>query len=755
MAVHSGYLLSVRRSRVYVYLCVVGSLLAGSTPLQAARPYQALRGVAEQLSRSDGAQRFRIELPVIDGQPTTVEVQPFTVWRKDARIVVHGASGEERLLAPPSTRFYRGRIVDVADSAVFFAVEPSGDASGMIAIGDHLFQIGRGVPVPGAPNIERRQAADDPLLIREFDTTDEILRGAKPFFCATEDSPIGNVRDRDRGVRRPPRPELNGAPNATYGLNLAIETDTELFAALGSEAAVTSYIADLVGQASVIYQRDLSTTLTIGTLHIWSGGTDPWTVSPPSDLSVAITELGTHWHNEFGSVARSTVVMVSGKAFDSGIAWNDVLCSSDFLCQDGSCGDSSLDGQFGGAYALIGARPGLPSTTVPDPTLTIDGVPYALPNTNDYWMLLAFVHELGHNANGPHTHCVALTEADKITYGVTRNYIDECFSGECFAGTPGAPPERGTIMSFCQNLVVSGVRQSRYLFWKSGETSEKILPFFTAGLEGATPDAAITIASNLSCSAGRTASVPNVAGNTYSWSMTGGTITLGASTSSITFTPSTSTVTVQVTISSPLGCSITSTATATTLCSTPSNVVATPASATSVTVTWSSVSGAAGYDVSRCTTVASCSVVGSPAGTSFTDTTATANTAYLYQVRSRDGGNNPSPYSAGDLATTVVFTDPVLTQTVTPIKAIHTNELRMAVNAVRVLAGLSAFTFTDPTLSSSVTVKRAHLMELRQVLDEARSTLALSTIVYTRPAITAGVSLVKAVDIHELRTGTQ
>ena len=560
---------------------------------------------------------------------------------------------------------------------------------------------------------------------------------------------------RDGWLPRTPKAEVNGASNATYGLNLAIETDTELFAALGSSAAVTSYITDLVGQASVIYQRDLRTTLMIGTLHIWSGGTDPWTVSPPSDLSVAITELGTHWHDQYAGVARSTVVMVSGKAFDAGIGWNDVLCSPDFLCADGSCGDSSLDGQYGGGYAFIGARPGLASTTVPDPTLTIDGVPYALPNTNDYWMLLAFVHELGHNANGPHTHCVALTAAEKITYGITRDYIDECFSGECFAGTPVVPPERGTIMSFCQNLVVSGTRQSRYLFWKTGEASERIMPFFTAGLERATPDAAITIGSNLACSAGRTASVPNVAGNTYAWTVIGGTITLGASTSSITFTPSASTVTVRVTISNPLGCSITTSSTATTLCSIPSNVVATPVSATSVTTTWSTVWGAAGYDVSRCTTVAACSIVGSPVGTSFTDTTATANTAYLYRVRSRDSGNTPSPYSHGDLATTVVFTDPVLTPAATLIKAVHMTELRTAVNAVRVLAGLSAATFTDPTLSSSVTVMRAHVVELRGALDEARASLGLSALVYTRPTITAGVTLVKAVDIQELRTGIQ
>ena len=170
MAVHSCSLLSAQRSRWYVHLFVVVSLLAGSAPLKAARPRQTPKGAVEQLSGSDGEQRLRIELPVIDGQPATVEMEPFTLWRENARIVVHDASGQERLLAPPPTRFYRGRILGADDSAVFVAVDSSGNARGMIAIGDRLFQLGRGVAPVGLPNSGSLQSNDGPLLIREFDT---------------------------------------------------------------------------------------------------------------------------------------------------------------------------------------------------------------------------------------------------------------------------------------------------------------------------------------------------------------------------------------------------------------------------------------------------------------------------------------------------------------------------------------------------------------------------------------------------------
>lgn len=737
------------RRRVLAWVVFFASIVPGISS-DAARPYHALS--IERLSRANTG-KLTVDLPLIDGEPAAIELEPFEVWRDNAAIVVYGANGSQRSIPVPSTRLYKGRVAGVVDSAVFLAVEPSGDLRGMIAMRDRLFQIGRGVPRQRLEKGERRQSVE-PVLVREFDTTDDTLRGARKFFCATDDLPIeGFAEAFDRDNPTLPKNDLNGSSTATYGLNLAIETDTELYDALGSTSAVTTYITSLVGQASVIYQRDLRTTLTIGTLHIWSGGTDPWTVSPPADLSGALGEVGTYWHTNYAAVPRSTVVMVSGKAFDGGIAWKDVLCSGDFPCADGDCGDSSLDGQYGGAYAFIGAQPGTFPAAVPDPTLTLNGTMYALPDTSDYWMLLAFAHELGHNAGGPHTHCVELTEADKTAYGVARNYIDECYSGECFAGAPNAPPELGTIMSFCQNIVVSGWRQSRYTFWQPDEPSELIAPYFTETLESATPNAAITIGSGLPCAPSQTASAPNVAGNTYSWTMTGGTISSGASTHSIAFTPTASPITVQVTISNALGCSITNSSTTTTLCIIPTNVVAQAVSSTSVSVSWTAVSGAASYDVARCTSLVSCTIVGTAVTASFLDTTASPNTAYLYRVRSRDGEGNPSSYSADDLATTLIFTDPALD--LVTIKAVHMTQLRTAVNAVRVLAGLSAYSFTDPTLSSSVFVKRLHVTELRDALADARSTLGLASVSYTNPTITAGVSVIKAVDVTELRAGTQ
>jgi hypothetical protein len=76
--------------------------------------------------------------------------------------------------------------------------------------------------------------------------------------------------------------------------------------------------------------------------------------------------------------------------------------------------------------------------------------------------------------------------------------------------------------------------------------------------------------------------------------------------------------------------------------------------------------------------------------------------------------------------------------------------------AVRALAGLSAFTFTDATLTpGTTTIMAAHLTDLRTALNAARALLPLPAIIYTNPTITAGTSVISAADLNNLRAGVQ
>src|SRR5207253_653375 len=116
--------------------------------------------------------------------------------------------------------------------------------------------------------------------------------------------------------------------------------------------------------------------------------------------------------------------------------------------------------------------------------------------------------------------------------------------------------------------------------------------------------------------------------------------------------------------------------------------------------------------------------------TSATDSSVSSNTAYLYRVRANGGAP-----SSVDLATTVAFTT---LNAGSVVQMQHVMELRAAVNAVRVLAGLATPPFTDALLTSGASsIKAVHVTELRNRLAEARADLGLTPLSFTDTTVTA------------------
>ncbi len=177
----------------------------------------------------------------------------------------------------------------------------------------------------------------------------------------------------------------------------------------------------------------------------------------------------------------------------------------------------------------------------------------------------------------------------------------------------------------------------------------------------------------------------------------------------------------------------------------PTGVTAGAITSTRVDVTWNAIAGAT-YQIDRQAAGGGFSQIGTPATNSFSDTTVSADSSYLYRVRAVNSGG-PSASSAADLATTVVFIDNPLTAG-TLVKAVHLSQLRTAVNAVRLLAGLTPGSFTGAAASGTL-IGAIHITELRASLDAARGTLGLSTGGYTNPSL-IGVAI-KAIHSQELR----
>jgi Metallo-peptidase family M12 len=795
-------------TRVVILSAVFAAFVA--FPSSGASVRQLDRRIVNALASvpEDGKVTLR-DLPLGRESLDHIELEPMQVWADDAKIVVFGADGQETIIRPPDIRYFKGRVVGEADSAVFFSRSADGSVRGAVMLGERRWTIATGIRATSRPGAsvrldlgERPAEGDAPLLITEVEAIDDsnpVHDWACEVGTHAPGSPVPaigeNLRANVRGIeaQRGIAAETGNVSGAAYTLRLGIETDNELATAFGNNAgSLTTYIGDLIGKASVVYSRDLNTTLIVGHTNLRTGGagTDPWT---QTSSSAALAEFGTYWHNNYGgggnypdpdgggagkagagaTVQRSSAVFLSGKLTSAGIAWVDVLCDNDFFCGttgancNGGVASATWANQYAGAYAFNGSS-GSVSTTTPDPTLTVNGVQYGIPNSN-FWMLLEVMHELGHNVASPHSSCVALSAGEQVLYGVARSFVDICLSGGtgCYSGATSAPTEKGTIMSYCHNITVSGFRASRYLFGKAGEASEKMLPIFKygqgldpnapTGLEGCTANPTITVQTEpVSCSAGRTASVTACGGCTYSWQITGGTITSSSTIAAITYTPTQTNVTLTVTVTSARGCAVTAPRVFLSSCVAvlaPANVVATATSTAIVNVSWLASVGATSYNVYRSADAVNYALAGTTATLSLNDGGRTANTAYLYKVRAVNGGESAD--SNIDLATTTIFTDDPLVVAATLVKAAHLTELRTAVNAVRAILSLGNGSYTDPAITATVTpVRAAHVTDLRTALDTARTALSLSSISYGE-SITATSTTIKASHFTELRNGVK
>lgn len=701
----------------------------------------------------------------IDDRSEQLDLERFEVFAAGADIKVLGADDAvlERL-APPAVQYFRGTIAGDEDSLVFLSVAAS-RIDGVIFKGDRRFGIA------GRRRVERRGAREPErvdLFIAEADVADDIPADGG-FVCDLETAPVGNaprLSEVVHGLKLQPDGTLS-TPSARWVLNLAVETDYELYVNAGSTAGnVTTFIGNLVGAMSTIYHRDLNAQVVISSLTINSSVSDPFSVVPgsagtwngsPVTYSTyhALLEFGDRWHNNPPSAnPRSSTALISGKSQTSGIAWRDVLCDGDFSTNfDNPTGV----GHWGGRYTYNGGIDPPLDLSVPNPDA--NAPVYTIPGSN-YWPLMQLAHETGHNVQSPHTHCIALSAPDQATYG--RAYVDHCYGSEggCYSGPLSVPAEKGTIMSYC-HLRPGGAANSRWLFGKAGEASYVVQNAMKLAIQNATPSlSAITAPLSLVSGESGTASVTNVAGVTYAWTITNGTIDSGQGTSAIIFTATANPANVKVTATNSAGCSITDNRDITVTSVTynpPAGVTATAQSSTSVLVSWTLPTGTAPvqYNVYRSADGVNFSPAGAVAhpNTTFTDDTASPNTAYLYKVRS--AGSNESVDSNRDLATTVVFTDSTLAGGTMRIKAVHITELRTAVDAVRALTPLGAGTYTDPTIVAGTTrIKRLHIIDLRTALDAARASLSLTALSYGEP-LTAGVTRIKSSHFTELRAGVQ
>lgn len=269
------------------------------------------------------------------------------------------------------------------------------------------------------------------------------------------------------------------------------------------------------------------------------------------------------------------------------------------------------------------------------------------------------------------------------------------------------------------------------------------------------PDATITVPSTMFSGASAAATVNASCTNaTFAWSVTGGTITAGQNTKRITFTAGgAGTLTINLTVTNEFGCTDSKSANVTVQLASfgaPPFLRATATGTTSTTLIWAPVATADHYEIHRGTDGVNFASIGTTGGTTFSQSGLTPSTTYFYKIRAVKADTTASAFSAIDPMTTFVFSDDPLSACPTPVRALHITQLRTAVNLVRAGVALPAFSFTDPTLTTSSTIRGFHVNELRTALGAALSVIGV-TPAYTDPTLTVGTTPAKAIHLIELR----
>jgi len=725
--------------------------------------------------------KIRLGIPLDGDRRSSIDVEQFEVWAPGGKVVIHSATGVERV-DPPARRFYRGLVDGDRESFAFFSLDPATSAvEGLIVVRERKYSIaGRRAnnPRPG-PN-----RFDDFITASEPD--DEIPEGFQSWECAIDKiKPAASNRPlHATGTNGLPVVANGISGTQKYAVTVEIETDNEFYVASGSNTVnATNYITSLTGALSTIYNRDLNTNVTQTNVHIYSSP-DPWSTATGF---TALLELG-DYYNSTTTRTTSAVVMMSGKNIGLGIAWEAVICGTDFLYPDFFTGPN-----HGGPYSWCGGIASFGTTGLG----SIPGVntfPYNMPaGTQNYWPLVEYAHELGHNLGGHHTHCVAISDLERTASGftdgsppnATSNYVDHCFAHDtdfsgittCFAASTDyvAGSEstfNGTIMSYCHNVRVASVPQSRFTFGQAAEPSHRELDDFMLKATGSplgsnivngvgsfTISAITAPATVAPSSTGNSASISAIGGATYAWTIVNGSITAGGATNAITFTAFASgTVTLGVSAYGANKCGVGDTKTVTILAglTPPANVTATFDGVSAVTLNWTVAAGAAKYNIYRSlpTNYTSFAKLGtSPVTPPFTDNSGLAlNNAYIYKIRSTDaGGVTESSDSNIDVATTVIHTN-ALTVGTSPIAALDMNQLRNAASAVRTLAMLGAFSYTNSTITGGLSVDQAvDMTQVRTAISGAFTQIGLPAISFVTPTIIGGTTLTTAQQFNELR----
>jgi hypothetical protein len=208
----------------------------------------------------------------------------------------------------------------------------------------------------------------------------------------------------------PPAPQADSIPlvprdlqgdDGARTVDIAVDTDHELWLTWGADEPAMDFVLALVEAASETYEREFGLRIHLVYLRLWESPLEPW---DDDRLQVLLQELAQVWTSiPPRQPLPGLVYLLTGTT-----AANDGLAgvSAAEVCHD----------QFGVVRAGT---------------------------TNPFDPLSTLIHELGHSFGSPHTHCY-------------QPPLDHCYNQEagCYAGP--VEPSVGSVMSYCHLIAGYG-----------------------------------------------------------------------------------------------------------------------------------------------------------------------------------------------------------------------------------------------------------------------------------------------------------
>lgn len=347
--------------------------------------------VHEQALREIGLHLGKVlmgRLPLGAGRFVTMELEPFRVVGPQTKIVVGGPDGVDAPYSYDTSQVHllRGKVQGYPDSGVVLFSSPRG-IRGHIDLGpqDQRYQLsstdstGRNL-APGLAMVRpvNRSAGALPDVPMCGNQTTSVVAG-----CCPEPPPGALFSKRLKTVE------------------IAVETDFDLYENFNDPTATMDYIVELFARTNAIFMQEIETRFEVVFVRLFSTAASE---KPFMNNADPLSGYVNYWNTNEGAVARDTGIFLSGRRDlpYGGIAYLGAVCTS-----------------FG--YSVCGYLSGLP-----DPTH---------PNAGDYDTGVV-AHELGHNFDACHTpdYCP---------------FIDRCYPPPVF-------PQRGTLMSYCSQTVSGG-----------------------------------------------------------------------------------------------------------------------------------------------------------------------------------------------------------------------------------------------------------------------------------------------------------